>query len=442
MRTKSMSVKDGILYVGEHSLVSLADKYKTPLYVYDEEGIEEKIKIFKDNFTSNKFKCEIVYASKAFIAPYLCKILEKAGFGIDAVSVGDLYLIEKSNFPMNRVILHGNNKSLEELNLGIDLGLEYIVVDSLAELIKLEQIASTKKKEVNTLFRINPGIHADTHAYIETSLLSSKFGESIHDDEILTRIMKIYNESQFLRLDGFHSHIGSQINNPKSFVAEVKTMLNFIKRFERKYKHKINTLNLGGGFGIKYLDDDKEINLELILKEIVKATEEGISKNNLSISKLMIEPGRAIVGDSGFTLYKCGSLKTTFAGKKYLFIDGGMSDNIRPALYQAKYTVEVANRIKPPLTDDEEYDNLLNFYDVVGKCCESGDVIALNVTINEVKKDDTIVVYSTGAYTYSMSMNYNGLTRGAVVFVKGAEVKEVIRRESLEDLVKTCNFEV
>ena len=156
----------------------------------------------------------------------------------------------------------------------------------------------------------------------------------------------------------------------------------------------------------------------------------------------MIEPGRALVGDSGFTLYKCGALKTTFSGKKYLFIDGGMSDNIRPALYQAKYTVEVANRIKDELTEEEEYENLLNFYDVVGKCCESGDIIALNVKLPEVKKNDTIVVYATGAYTYSMAMNYNGLTKGAVIFVKEDKIREVIRRESLDDLINTCNFEV
>lgn len=430
------------LYIGKYSLVELADKYKTPLYVYDEVGINEKIRIFKEYFTSSKFSCEVIYASKAFIAPYLCKMLAKAGFGIDAVSLGDMYLIKKSGFPMNRVVLHGNNKSLDELSMAIENGVEYIVVDSYTELVKLEEMVNQKKKKVNTLLRINPGIHADTHAYIETSLLSSKFGESIHDEEILNRIMNIYLNSKYLVLDGFHSHIGSQINNPKSFVAEAKTMLNFIKRFEAKYNFKINTLNLGGGFAIKYLDDDKEIDLQMMLKEIVRSVEEGISKYNLNIKKLMIEPGRALVGDSGFTLYKCGGLKTTFGGKKYLFVDGGMADNIRPALYQAKYTVEVANRIKANLSEDDEYNNLLNFYDVVGKCCESGDIIALNVKIDEVKKGDTIVVYSTGAYTYSMSMNYNGLTRGAVIFVNEDKITEVIRKETLYDLVKTCNFEV
>lgn len=441
MRTKSMTVRDGELWVGEYRVSDLAKAYQTPLYVYDEVGILDKINTYENFFKSDKFNCEVIYASKAFIAPYLCKLLDRHGFGIDAVSAGDMYLINKSNFPMNRVVLHGNNKSEEELTMAIDMGVEYIVVDSYTELVKLERIANLRNKPINTLIRINPGIHADTHAYIETSLLSSKFGESIHDEEILNKMVAIYKSSQVLRLDGFHAHIGSQINNPKSFVAETKTMMNFIRRFQEKYQITINTLDLGGGFGIKYRDEDLEINLEHILKEIIKYAEIGIQKNNLSINKLMIEPGRSLIGDSGFTLYHCGGLKTSFGGKKYLFIDGGMADNIRPALYQAKYTVEVANRIKPVIEeDDEEEYNLLNFYDVVGKCCETGDIVAENVNLGEVHKNDTIIVYSTGAYCYSMSMNYNGLVRGAVIFVNGKEIREVIKRQSYEDLVSTCNF--
>lgn len=438
-----MYVKNGELYLGNYRLLELADRYQTPLYVYDEIGVLDKIKRFKDNFKSSVFDCEIIYASKAFIAPYLCKILKDNDLGIDAVSAGDLYLINKSKFPMNRVILHGNNKSEEELLMAIDLNLEYIVVDNYTELVRLERLASSKNVKVNTLLRINPGIHADTHAYIETSLLSSKFGESIYDEEILNKIVNVYQSSKFLHLDGFHAHIGSQINNPKSFVAEAKTMLSFIKKFQNKYHMEIRTLNLGGGFGIKYRNEDTEIDLEKILKEIIKTVESGIERNNLAIKKLMIEPGRSIIGDSGFTLYKCGGLKTSFGGKKYLFIDGGMADNIRPALYQAKYTVEVANRIVDNANEEDEVDySLINFYDVVGKCCESGDIVAENVKLSEVNIGDTIIVYATGAYCYSMSMNYNGLTRGAVIFVNGDKITEVIHKQSFENLVSTCNFEV
>lgn len=429
-----MKVINNQLYLGNYSLVELANKYGTPLYVYDEAGVVEKMQIFKRYFRSSMFECEVVFASKAFLAPYLCKLLEREGLGIDAVSAGDLYLINKSRFPMDKVILHGNNKSIEELELGIDLGLEYIVVDSYTELESLEALAKIKNKKVKTLFRMNPGISADTHVYIETSSLSSKFGESIYDDELLEKIVNIYKKSNHLILDGFHSHIGSQISNPKSFVLAANTMLDFIKKFEEKYMMQISTLDLGGGFAIKYLETDSAIDLEFMLQEIIKTVEERVKKDKLNIKKLMIEPGRSIVGDNGFTLYKSGGTKKTYSGKKYVFIDGGMADNIRPALYDAKYTVEIANKINANAQS--------SIYDVVGKCCESGDIIAKEIKISDVKKDDIIIVYATGAYTYSMSMNYNGLTRGAVIFVNGDKITEAIRKETYKDLVKTCNFEV
>lgn len=441
MRTKSMTVKNGELYVGAYRLAELAEKYQTPLYVYDETGIIDKINIFKKYFKSSKFDCEIVYASKAFLAPYLCKLLAKHNFCIDAVSVGDLYLIDKSGFPRNRILLHGNNKLEDELALAIDMEIEYIVVDSFTELVRLEQLAAQKHKHINTLFRINPGVYTDTHAYIETALLSSKFGESIYDEAIIEKVVEFYRHSQYLHLDGFHSHIGSQINNPQSFIAEAQTMVSFIKRFVQKYQMPIDVLNLGGGFAIKYLKDDVEINLKMVLTEIIRTVESGIQKNELKLKKLMIEPGRSLVGDSGFTLYRVGLLKKTFGGKKYIFVDGGMSDNIRPALYKAKYTVEVANRVAKSEDDYFQYPSY-DFYDVVGKCCESGDIISESVNIGEVHKNDTLVVYATGAYCYSMSMNYNGLLRGAVIFVKDNEIKEVIKRQTLDDLVATCNFEV
>jgi diaminopimelate decarboxylase len=435
-----MTVKNQELYVGNYRLGELAETYKTPLYVYDEVGILDKIDTFITNFYSEKFTCEVIYASKAFLAPHMCKILAEHKIGIDAVSAGDLYIINKSGFPMNRVVLHGNNKSEEELAMALDYGVEYIVVDSLTEVTRLERLTSEKNKSITTLLRVNPGIHADTHAYIETSLLSSKFGESIHDEEILSKIVAIYKNSKYLKFDGLHAHIGSQISNPKSFVAETKTMLNFIRRFQEKYQLSVRTLNLGGGFGIKYRDDDNEINLPIMLKEIIRYAETGIAKNNLQIAKLMIEPGRSIVGDSGFTLYQCGGMKTSFGGKKYLFVDGGMADNIRPALYQAKYTVEVANRIIEKSEDEDEDYNLMNFCDVVGKCCESGDIVAENVNIGEVHKGDIIIVYATGAYCYSMSMNYNGLVRGAVIFVNKDKVTVAIDRQTYENLASTYRF--
>ena len=431
MKTKSMSIKNNEIYIGKFKASELAKTYKTPLYVYDETGIIDKIETFKKYFVSSKYECQTVYASKAFLAPRMCEILAKYGFGIDAVSAGDLHLINKSHFPMELVVLHGNNKSDEELDLAIDLGVGYIVVDSLDELVRLEKIASRFKKKVKTLVRVNPGIDAHTHAYIETSTLNSKFGESIYDKEIFVKMAEIYKRSEKLLFEGFHSHIGSQINRPDSFIAQGKTMGKFVLEFVKETGLNVKVLNMGGGFAIKYLDSDTEIDLKDMLTKMVKNIEEIFENENVGLEKIMIEPGRSLIGDSGVTLYTAGTSKTTYGGKKYVFVDGGMPDNIRPALYQAEYSVDIANRV---LSDNVEA------RDVVGKCCESGDIISTDIMLGEVKEKDTIIVYSTGAYCYSMSMNYNGLVRGAVVFVNDDKCHVAIKRQAYDDLVATCVF--
>lgn len=431
MKTKSMKVINNEIYIGKYKADDLAKTYKTPLYVYDEVGIIDKVETFKKYFRSDKFECETVYASKAFLAPRICDILKRYGFGIDAVSGGDLFLINKSHFPMEKVVLHGNNKSIEELGMAIDLGVGYIVIDSLDELIRLEKLVKGKKCKVKTLVRVNPGIEAHTHAYIETSLLNSKFGESIYDKEVFLKMAEIYKNSENLLFEGFHSHIGSQINQPDSFIAQGKTMGKFVIDFYKATNLKVKVLNMGGGFAIKYLDSDVEINLKDMLTKMVKNLEEIFSDNVVGLEKLMIEPGRSLIGDSGVTLYTAGASKTTFGGKKYVFIDGGMPDNIRPALYQAKYSVDVANRYESGKKE---------LKDVVGKCCESGDIIATDIMLGDVKEKDTIIVYSTGAYCYSMSMNYNGLTRGTVIFVNEDSVHVAIRKQTFEDLTSTCVF--
>lgn len=431
MKTKSMKIINNEIYIGKYKASDLAKTYKTPLYVYDEAGIIDKVETFKKYFKSDKFECETVYASKAFLAPRICDILKRYDFGIDAVSGGDLFLINKSHFPMGKVVLHGNNKSIEELGMAIDLGVGYIVIDSLDELIRLENLVKGTKNKVKTLVRVNPGIEAHTHAYIETSLLNSKFGESIYDKEVFLKMAEIYKNSNNLLFEGFHSHIGSQINQPDSFIAQGKTMGKFVIDFYKATNLKVKVLNMGGGFAIKYLDEDVEIDLKDMLTKMVKNLEEIFSDNIVGLEKLMIEPGRSLIGDSGVTLYTAGASKTTFGGKKYVFIDGGMPDNIRPALYQAKYSVDVANRYESGKKE---------LKDVVGKCCESGDIIATDIMLGEVKEKDTIIVYSTGAYCYSMSMNYNGLTRGAVVFVNDDEVHVAIRKQTFEDLTTTCVF--
>lgn len=431
MKTKNMQIIDNKLYMGRLSLEEIAIKYSTPLYVYDEDGIRYKMNTFKENFKSSMFECKVVYATKAFLAPKIVKMLSELGFYADGVSLGDIYLLEKSGFNLKYLVLHGNNKSDEELISAITKNVGLIVVDSLCELERLEIITKRLGKKVDTLIRINPGIEAHTHAYIETSLLDSKFGESIYDVDVLEKMFDIYKNSKFLKLNGFHAHIGSQIVTSDSFIKLAKKMSAFYKEVQDKYGFELGVLNLGGGFGIKYLDEDSEIDLSKVLKEIIKTVEDEFEMCDNKISTLMIEPGRSIIGDNGITLYRVDGIKKTYAGVEYAFVDGGMADNIRPSLYEALYSVDVVNRVK----------SSKKRISIVGKCCESGDIIRKNIEMSEVRVGDILCVYSTGAYCYSMSMNYNGLLKPAVIFINEDKVDTVIKRQSLEDLVSTCVFE-
>ena len=430
MRTLGMSIKGNELYFGKKSAKDLARIYGTPLMVFDELHLRNKISTFINNFKSEKFNCEIYYASKAFLSNYLNEILLEYNIGIDSVSYGDLYILHKTNFPLGKAVFHGNNKTDEELEFAIKLGVKYIIVDNIPELERLEKIARINKKQVKTLFRVNPGISAHTHEYIQTSSVDSKFGESIFDDEKIKKIIDFYKNASYIELDGFHTHIGSQITTPASFISLAKTMVEFLKDVKEKYAFEAKTLNLGGGFGIKYLKTDIEIDLGKTLKEMVKEVENLTSKFKIALNTLMIEPGRSIVGDACSSLYTVGDLKETYSKKVYLPVDGGMNDNIRPALYQAKYSVDIANKMN-------EIKALK--CDVVGPCCESGDIIAQGVEVPSFERGDILVVYSTGAYSYSMSMNYNSHVRPAVVFVKEDCVNLAIKRESYDKLLSSFN---
>ncbi len=438
MKTKSMKVINNKLFMGNFSLEKLAKDFKTPLYVYDEQGILDKINLYKDSFKSDKFNCQVVYASKAFICPRLCEILKENNLFIDAITAGDLYLLNKAGFPMSSVELHGNNKTREELEMAIDFGVGHIIVDNLHELELLSKIVNEKvnnkelNKKVVTLFRINPGIEGHTHAFVETSLLDSKFGESLYDDKLMDKIFNIYKENEYLELEGFHSHIGSSITDGEVYFALSRKLLEYIKKVQDKYGFEFKSLNFGGGFGIKYLDDDAEIDVKTVLPKLIEFTYEEVKKNDLKIENLLIEPGRSIVGDAGITIYTCGGVKKTYAGKEYLFVDGGMPDNIRKALYDASYTIENASNVN----SDEKY-----VYTVSGKCCESGDLIATDVLLPKAEIGDIICTHVTGAYCYTMSMNYNNLVKPGVIFVNGDKVYEVARRQSYEELVNNYVFE-
>lgn len=431
MKTKGMSIINNELYIGAYKASHLANQFKTPLYVYDEENIRYKLDLFKNYFTSKKYQCLTVYASKAFLCPYMMDLINEYGFGIDSVSEGDLYTINSYNFPMEKVVLHGNNKTISELEYAIKNSVGYIVVDNAFEVDNLITLSEKYQKNLSLLLRVNPGISAHTHEYIQTSLLSSKFGESIYDIETIDKIISKCNNSKYLKLLGFHSHIGSNIDNPKYFSKATLTMLQFINETSKRNNTQFSILNLGGGFGIKYLDSDKEIDIPKMLQAIVKTIDKFIKENDFGLTQVMIEPGRSIVGDSGSTLYTVGGLKDTYGKKKYVFVDGGMTDNIRPALYQAKYSVDNCCNM-----EDENKEKV----DVVGPCCESGDIIVSDYLLGKTLANDTLITYCTGAYGYSMSSNYNNRIKGAVIFVNKDQINVGVKREEFSDLLR--NFPV
>lgn len=422
----TMKNNNGTLEIGGISVHKLAKKYKTPLYIVDQQLVENNILNYKNNFVSNYFKTEIVYASKAFLSKAMCQLLNKFNLSIDAVSLGELFTIKSSNFPMNKVHMHGNNKSFEELETCLKWGIKSIILDNVEEIEALNKICEKRNQNIDVMLRLNIGIDAHTHEYIKTSKHSSKFGESIFEEKIFLTIKKILN-SKHLNLLGFHCHIGSQIFDTKAFLEGIEIMINFLEKVSSKFNTKISEINLGGGFGIYYTNEDTEISIKNFMNEMILHIEKNLKDKNLTLNKVTIEPGRSIIGNAGSTLYSVGYVKKTLSGLKYVFIDGGMSDNIRPALYQAKYEAILANKLNEPKTE---------VVTIAGKCCESGDLIIKNCKLPKANFDDLILVASTGAYGYSMSSNYNKLVRPAVVFVKNSEDKLSIKRESLEDLIR------
>lgn len=422
----TMKEIDGVLSIGGIKVTELADKYQTPLYVMDLELIEENINKYKKYFKSELFNGKIVYASKAFLCKEMCKIVDKYGIDIDAVSGGELYLIHNSGIDMKKVHMHGNNKSIEELNMCLDYNIGSIIVDGKDEIEKLSKLCKEKDKKIDALLRINVGIDAHTHEYIKTSKHNSKFGESIFDKDFVTIVKRIANDSNII-FRGFHCHIGSQIFDTEAFFEEIKILVEQCKKFKEEYGIEIKDLDLGGGFGVYYSQADRPLEIENFMTSLIKYTEKILHEENVEIENLYIEPGRSIVANAGTTIYTIGGKKETYGGIKYIFIDGGMTDNIRPALYQAKYEAEIGNKL------NEKEKEVVT---IAGKCCESGDVLIKNIEISKGEVGDFLVIPTTGAYGYAMANTYNKVPRPPVVFVKDGKDKLVIRRETYEDLLK------
>ncbi len=420
------TIKNGILEIGGVSSIKLANACGTPLFVYDEEKIEKQMQEYKQYFQSELFETEVIYASKAFTCKALLHKLKQYGFGLDVVSGGELYLAGQSGFPMEQIYFHGNNKTEAELEMALSFGCKTIVVDSIMECRKLTEQADRLKKKASVMIRINPGIAAHTHKYIITGDLDSKFGVTLREEDVILEMIDLINSSSFTSFNGFHVHIGSQIFDLRAYDAVIERIMKFIKKLKTKHMIEISHLDLGGGFGVRYTEEDEPNTVKEVCLRIIDKCEAELKNNELQLEKIMIEPGRSIVAEAGCTLYRVGFLKET-PNKSYLFIDGGMTDNIRVALYDAKYECDLANKM-----DLEKSKK----YTVAGKCCESGDILIENAMLPEAEPEDVLIVYGTGAYGYSMASNYNKLNKPAVVFVKGGKARTVIKRESYSDQIR------
>ena len=400
-------------------LVKLADKYGTPLYLYDQNAIEDKISAYLDNFKSDLFETQVLYASKAFSCKAMIKLAKDMGMSLDVVSGGELYVAQQVGFDMNKVYFHGNNKSKSEIEFALSLDIGTIVVDNYQELLLIDKIAKQLGKKVKVLFRLNIGVDAHTHKYISTSLFESKFG-MMPDSQEFANCIAYFNNDTNVIFDGIHCHIGSQVFEINAYKLAIDKMVAILKQWNKPL-----TLNIGGGFGVRYTDEDKPIDTAELCKMLVDYVTESLDKNKVEIKKLCIEPGRSIVGEAGSTIYTIGFTKQ-IPTKGFYFVDGGMTDNIRPALYQAKYDCDVVGKQNEPKT---------NKVTIAGKCCESGDLIIEDVMLPDAQTGDRIVVYTTGAYGYSMSSNYNKATTPAVVFVKDGNSRLVVKRQTYADLV-------
>ncbi len=416
----------GHLEIGGCCTMELVKKYQTPLYVMDEAHIRNQCRLFKESFISDKVDTEVIYASKAFLNLAMCKLINEEGLSLDVVSGGELYTALKAHFPVERIYFHGNNKTEEELHMAVKHDIGTIVLDNQYEAHLLSEICEKHHKHINVLLRVNPGIEAHTHEYISTTKNDSKFGESIFS-EATFELIKWIDDHEFLNFRGLHSHIGSQIFERESFYRQLGIMMTYIKTVKQNVNVCIDELNLGGGFGIYYVDGDTPFDINIFLKELLEKVENDASGLNIPIPKILIEPGRAIVANSGTTLYKVGSTKKTYGGKHYVFVDGSMADHIRTALYDADYEAVLANRM-----NDEIEEN----YTVTGKCCESGDILVKTAKLPKPNPKDILAVFSTGAYHYSMSSNYNLMTRPAVIFVKDGSSRVVVKRETYTDLLR------
>lgn len=419
--------ENGNLTIGGVDTLDLVRDYKTPLYVMDEELIRENCRNFKkaidEHYNGNGMIC---FASKAFCCKEMCRIIQDEGLGLDVVSGGELYTAINAGYPTKDICFHGNNKTDDELLLAIRHGVGRIIVDNLDELKKLNALADKCINKIAILFRIKPGIDAHTHDFVKTGQIDSKFGFALETGEALEAIKEAL-KCENLDFRGIHCHIGSQILDTEPFTHAAAVMVDFMKKVRKELDFEIPELDLGGGFAIRYVEGEEPLPYEQYIEKTLAAVKKECMKQGINLPFIMFEPGRSIVGRAGVTLYKIGSVKTIPDIRTYVSVDGGMTDNPRYALYKSQYEMMIANKASEPR------DFVAT---IAGKCCESGDLLGENISIQTPQVDDVLAVLSTGAYNYSMASNYNRIPRPAVVTVNKGKVKLIVKRETAEDIIR------
>jgi diaminopimelate decarboxylase len=422
----TMKVEDNQLTIGGVSAENLVKEYGSPLYVFDEALIREYCLDYRKYFKCEENNNRVAFAGKAFLNIQMCKLLKDENMCLDVVSGGELYTAHKAGFPLERVMFHGNNKTIDEIELGVKLGVGNFVVDNYYEMEALNDLAKQYNKVQNIYLRITPGIEAHTHDYIKTGQIDSKFGFAPVGTVIEDAIKKAISLEN-INLAGIHCHIGSQIFDLEPYEDAVEIMLELVRNTKENFSYLIKEIDFGGGFGIYYTSQDEPRTTEEYCSTIINKVDEVCKRTGQERPILTIEPGRSIVANAGTTLYTIGAVKEIPGVRKYVSVDGGMTDNIRPALYNAEYECAVANRI------ESEAEEIVT---IAGKCCESGDILLEHVKLPEIKSGDILAIATTGAYGYSMSSNYNRIPKPAVVMVKDNQARLVCRRETYEDLLK------
>jgi len=407
--------------------VALAEEFGTPVYLLDEDRVRENCRTYASSIRENYGEGSMaLYASKALSFCDIYRIAAEEGLGTDVVSSGELFTALKAGFPPEKIYFHGNNKTDADICYGIDSGIGYFIVDNLEELQAIGRFASAKGIEQKILLRLTPGIDPHTFAAVNTGRLDCQFGIPIETGQAL-EFVGIALQTKGVSLKGFHCHIGSQIFDWIPFRDASDIMLDFISEVKNKYGYEAEVLNLGGGFGVRYVESDPVIDIGVYIANTAKHIKKRCKELSLRVPNILMEPGRSIVGDAGMTLYTVGSVKTIGdGGSNFVSIDGGMSDNPRYALYESPYTVALASRAN---------DDPAGFTcTIAGRCCESGALIQKDVVIPRPERGDIIAVFVTGAYNFSMSSNYNRLCRPPIVMLSSGKARVAVRRETFEDL--------